>query len=133
MSSKILLISAEQPDPETFLDLIEDLGGERRPSEWVNGHIRRGDAHIWVTVDPDSVPEVEVEHWLEHEEKLGVTPHGVVELRMSGGVRADAIAMEVIEAAAGRWRLIVDDDHGGLHSVEELREYPEGRLPFGGR
>lgn len=133
MASKILLISAEQPDPEAFLGLIEDLGGQRRPNEWVNGHIRRDDAHIWVTADPDSVPEIEVEYWLEHEEKLGVTPHGVVELRMSGGVRADALAMEIIEAAARRWRLIVDDDHGGLHTVEELREYPVGKLPFGGK
>ncbi|MFG2085535.1 hypothetical protein [Spirillospora sp. NPDC048824] len=133
MGSTILLISAEQPDPETFLDLIDDLGGERRPNEWVNGHIRRDDAHIWVTVDPDSVPEIEAEHRLEYEEKLGVTPHGVVEVRMSGGVRADAIAMEIIEAAARRWRLIVDDDHGGLHTVAELRGYPEGKLPFGGK
>jgi hypothetical protein len=131
VSSKILLISVERPDPEAFLDLVEDLGGERRPSEWVNGHIGRDGGHVWVTVDPESVPEIEVEHWLEHEAKLGATPHGVVELRMSGAA-ADAIAMEIIEAASRRWKLIVDDDHGGLHTVEELRGLPARRLPFGG-
>ncbi|HEY8480369.1 MAG TPA: hypothetical protein VIL71_11105 [Spirillospora sp.] len=83
-----------------------------------------------MTVDPGLVPEVEAEHRLEREEKLGVTPRGVVELQMSGGVQADALAMEVIEAAARRWHVVVGDDHGGLHTVAELCKWD--RFPFGG-
>ncbi|GLZ08933.1 hypothetical protein Acsp03_63990 [Actinomadura sp. NBRC 104412] len=131
MGSKILLVSDTVIDPERFLDVIERMGGLRRPTEWYNGQLSRGQAHVSVLVDPDLVPDVDVEQWVRYDEKLGATARSLVALELAGP--SEALAMEVVEAASEHWHLIVDDDHGRLFTIDELRAYPPSKLPFKGR
>ncbi|MEU6038229.1 hypothetical protein ABZ801_22740 [Actinomadura sp. NPDC047616] len=133
MGHEVLLIFADPVHPEEFLDLVEELGGVRRPDRWTNGRLSRGDRHVWVTVAPDSAPEFEPEDLVEYEKKLGAPMLALVELSISSTEGSDAVAMELIEAAARRWRTVVDNDHGEVFSVDELRGIPPERLPFAGR
>lgn len=54
----------------------------------------------------------------------------ILSISMTKG--SDAVAMEIFEAAARRWRTILDDNYCRYFSVEELRRYPPDRLPFNG-
>jgi hypothetical protein len=129
----LILVFADYLDPAAFLGVVEELGGDRHPDEWTDGRLCKYGGVVWVTVDPEFLPELEVEHWLEYEQKLGVPARSLVEFLLSSDSASHAVAMDIINAAAKRWHLIVDDDHGGLHTVEELRQRPVDRLPFGGK
>jgi hypothetical protein len=133
MGHEVLLIFADPVHPDEFLDLVEELGGVRRPDPWTNARLSREDRHVWVTVAPDGVPEFEPEDLVEYERKLGGPMLASVELSISGTEGGDAVAMEIIEAAAGRWRTVIDNDHGAVYTIEELRGFSPERLPFGGR
>lgn len=132
MGSLVLLVFADPVDPEGFIDVVENLGGDRRPAEFTDAHLGRDGAHIWVEADADKQPEIAIDDWFAHEEKLGAPPRGSVVLNLSGGP-SDALAMEIIESAARRWRFIVDNADGGLFTVDELRAFPQDRIPFKGK
>jgi hypothetical protein len=128
----VLVIFADPVQPDEFLDLVEEVGGERTPDHWANGRLSRGWQHVWVTVPPDCNPYFEPEDLEQYEKKMGAPMLTWAQLAISSAKGSNALAMELIDAAARRWRLIVDNDHGGVFSVEELRAFPPDRLPFGG-
>ncbi|GAA3972856.1 hypothetical protein GCM10023085_64100 [Actinomadura viridis] len=132
MAYEVILVFADSVHPEEFLDLIEELGGVRRPDEWTSGRLSRERRHVWVTVAPSPDLEFEPEDLEEYERKLGAPMRAAVILSISTTKGSDAVAMEIFEAAARRWRTILDDNYGRYFSVDELRRYPLDRLPFNG-
>ncbi|WP_030177445.1 hypothetical protein [Spirillospora albida] len=133
MASDVLLVFADPVHPDEFVDLIEELGGVRRPDRSTGARLSREDRHVWVYVAPGTVVEPEPEDLAEYEKRLGGPMLTSVVLSISRTEGSDAVAMEIIEAAAARWRMLIDNDHGDVFTVEELRRYPLDRLPFAGR
>lgn len=93
-------------DPEEFLDVVVALGGDRHPDERTDGQLSRGSRTVWIFIDPDEEPDPDQIFFAE--ERLG-GPLGsrvIIDCSKVGG--SDRLALEVIEAAAGRWPLLVD-------------------------
>jgi hypothetical protein len=129
---EVLLIFADRVHPDEFLDLVEELGGVR-PFEPRDGLLSRERRHVWVTVPPSTPSFFEVGDLEEYERKMGGPMLTWAQLSISRTKGSDAVAMELIDAAARRWRMVVDNDRGKVSSVEELRGFPLDRLPFNGR
>lgn len=127
---EIILVLADRVDPEEFLDLIVGLGGVRQ-DEYEEGRLSRGNKHVWVTTDERKIPPIEPAEHAAYEAKLGAPARQQVILAISSTAGSDQVALEIIEAAARRWRLIVDNNLGGLYTVAELRALADSPgLPF---
>lgn len=131
MAEEIFLIFSDPVDEDEFLDLVVELGGVRL-GEYEDARLSRERKHVWITTNEENIPGMEPEDALVYEAKLGRPPRREVILSISGTKGSDHVAMEIIEAAARRWQLIVDNNHGGLYTVDELHAYADatGTLPF---
>lgn len=108
MSSIIILVFADPVPPTTSHDSIHTLGGVRDAAVPTRLRLSRDRDHIWVygpegeTVGGSNV-ELEDEYELKLENRLRADV--TLELSRSGG--SPALAIEVVEAAAGKWGAVV--------------------------
>ncbi|MQY03900.1 hypothetical protein [Actinomadura macrotermitis] len=121
MSRDLILLFADPVEPDEFLDLVEELGGVRRPDEWTGGRLSRGDDHVQVSVAPDGGFAPDDEYYALYELWLGAPMQAWALLALSTSAGSQALGLELIEAAARRWRTVVDDNHGELYTVDEWR------------
>lgn len=130
MAEEIFLIFGDSVDEDEFLDLLVELGGVRLDED-EDARLSRDKKHVWVTTDEQKILDIEPEDVEAYETKLGARARREVILSISSTKGSDRVAMEIIEAAARRWRLIVDNNLGGLFTVEELRALADSTgLPF---
>lgn len=124
MSPIIILVFADPVPPTTFHDFIHTLGGLRDAAVPTRLRLSRGRDHVWVDgPEGETVGGSDVELEAEYELKLGNRPRADVTLELSRSGGSPALAMEVVEAAAGKWgSMVVDNgEEGGVFTVEELR------------
>lgn len=119
MSRTVRLVFSEELDPERFLDVVVSLGGVRHPDVGTDGRLSRGTRHVWVFINPGEsmeLPEIEM-----LEDKLGAPVGSQVMLELSDEDGTDQLALELINAVAKHWHLVVDDLEETVFTVEELR------------
>jgi hypothetical protein len=122
MSDEIFLVFYDPVEPERFLDLVEEIGGERRPDEWTGAILSDEDRHVWVFVDNISVASIEPDDREEYESKLGAPVRAQVVLDISSTEGSDRLALKLIDSAAERWNLLVDNCWGTTYTVPELHD-----------
>lgn len=127
MSKSLMLVFSEEVDPERFLDIVVELGGVRHPDEWVLGRLSRGSRHVWIYDDLD---DLEVDELKMLEGKLGGAIGTRVILNLSREEQTDQVALELIEAAARRWLVVVDNLDDRVFTVDELRARKESGAPY---
>ncbi len=127
MSRSLMLVFSEEVDPERFLDVVVELGGVRHPDEWVQGRLSRGPRHVWIYNDLD---DLEVNEQKMLEAKLGGTIGTRLIFNLSREEHTDQIALELIEAAARRWLVVVDNLDDRVFTVDELRARKESGEPY---
>lgn len=128
MSESIGLVFSEKIDLERFLDVVVALGGVRHPDEWVQGRLTRGDRHVWIyNADPGDLEPSELDAL---EGKLGEAIGTRVILNLSREEGTDRVALELVEAAARRWRVVVDNLVDRVFTVDELRDREKSEEPY---
>lgn len=119
---------------DEFLDVVATLGGERYPDEWTDGQLSRDSRTVWISVDPPD--ESEPEDVASAEQLLGGPIGTRVLIQCSKAVRSDRLALEVIEAAARRWPLVIDTLYGyapldeRIVTVDALRSRDQAGKPY---
>jgi len=127
----VALIFADEVEPRDFLELVGSLGGEVHPEDGIEARLSRGRRHVWViTADSGALEPIDPEEAPEYEERLGAPPRSKVVLDMSDEPGADRLAFEIVDAAAARWRLVVDDNVEFVRTVDELRERVAAHRPM---
>lgn len=127
MSKSLRLVFSEEVDTEQLLDVVVALGGVRHPDEWVQGRLSRGSRHVWIYADPEDLEASELN---ELEDKLGGAIGTRVILNLSWEERTDQVALELVEAAAQRWRVAVDNLDDRVFTVDELRDRKESGASY---
>lgn len=112
------LLFGVRVDREEFIDMVVALGGVRGPGPVNDATLARGERAVWMFVDPGEEPDPE--QVLLAEERLGGPVATRVILDCSSVEGSDRLALEVIEAAARRWPLLVDTLNGDLPTSETL-------------
>lgn len=135
MSGEVVeLLFGVPVDPDEFLDVVVALGGERHPDEWNDGRLVRDSRTVWIFVDPDEEPEPDQVFLAE--ERLGAPIGRRVIIDCSKAEGSDRLALEVIEAAASRWPLVVDTLNGEVSlpdrivTVDYLRSRVDAGKPY---
>jgi len=129
MATAVILVFGEPVEPGEFHDAMRALGAVHDPETPERLRISRGQDHVWIYgPEGESVEDPEAD--AEYEEKLGVPPQGDVTLELSRSPGSPELAREIVEAAARRWKVIVDNEHDGLFTPAELRDHPPGPSVF---
>lgn len=127
MAEAVELLLGVSVNRDDLLGMVVALGGTG-PDEWNHATLERDERTVWVPCDPDEDPEPESEQVTLAAERLGAPIRTRARLEYST-VRegSDRLALEVIEAAARRWPLIVDTLRGYLPVSERLVTVPNLR------
>lgn len=83
--------------------------------------LSRGRDHVWVYgPEGETAGGEDLEQEAAYEKKLGAASQADVTLEMSRSAGSPRLALEIIEAVASRWKLVVDNNHEQLFTIEEL-------------
>ncbi|MGI8648665.1 MAG: hypothetical protein DLM55_03030 [Acidimicrobiales bacterium] len=128
MSESLGLVFSEDIDPERFLDVVVALGGVRHPDEWILGRLSRESRHVWIyNADPREMEESEVRAL---EGKLGGVIGTRLILDLSWEEGTEQVVLELVEAAAQRWHVVVDHLDDRVFTVDELRDRKKSGEPY---
>lgn len=148
MAQTVQLIFAAPVRPEEIRALVEAMGGVPSPHSGRpnDTSLERDRGRVWVGTHP--VDEVSADAGLLHAyaQALGAWPRSRVELEVSRQPGSERLAVDIVLAAAGRWRLIIQDfanmiitlrqfqarltrPHGELFLPERTRPAPPPGVP----
>jgi hypothetical protein len=122
MPEPVILIFAERVDQEGFRDVVESLNGVRDPDPYLGARLSRGKCHVWAYTREDQQDTLEPDQVAAYQARLGGPVGGQVVLDMSDAPGSERLVLELIEAVARRWHVVVDNNIGVVFTVEELRQ-----------
>lgn len=122
MSQIVILVFGSAVEPQEFHDMVLGMGGETDPRIAASVRLSQGSSHVWVYgPEGESIgddPEVEA----TYEQVLGGPVAADVTLHLSRSAHSPRLAMDIVEAAAQRWRLAVDNTEDEVLTVDQLRD-----------
>jgi hypothetical protein len=104
---------AEPVDPERFLGLMDALGAVRDPDGWTDARLSDRDGFAWVAARPEYQLDC-LRASRAYEARLGGPFANVMVLHASRTAGGERLRRRIVHAAAGHWRLVVDDGRGGI-------------------
>jgi hypothetical protein len=116
MADRITVVLPGAVDPHGFVLLMRSLGATANPDEETAAHLRRGGADVWLYTG--SPGDVRIRAGMQ---TLGAPPYNAVTLAMSRKRESALLAVEVIEAAAARYDLLIKGPEGQLMTIDDLR------------
>lgn len=122
MSQIVVLVFACAVEPQEFHDLVRGLGGETDPGAAASVRLSQSADHVWVYGPEGESIGDDPDTDAMYERVLGGPAAADVTLDLSRSPGSPRLAMDIVEAAARRWRLAVDNTEGEVLTVDQLRE-----------
>ncbi|WP_213453690.1 hypothetical protein [Rhizomonospora bruguierae] len=109
-------------EPGSVKRLVRSLGGGMDPDDRTDAVLERGLARVWVRLSEPAAMPVAPGMASRCREVLGDGPYNSVALEVFGTAASRLLAVELVEAVAAHWPVVVRGVSGQAMTVQDVRD-----------
>jgi len=130
MSTTMNLLSSDNIDQISYIDLLKEIGAELEDQGGTKSVLTDGNAQIWICREDKLLDEYEEEDLVSVKEKLKAVPRCLIVLELGSDLGSSDLALKFVYAFGKKWHVVVDDLYEHVYQFREIENLYENGESF---